>query len=203
MINRTNRKHNPPELRKVLLGCFGMAAIYGCSQAPPRVTAPSWKPERFTEAAMEQLDTDQSGQIDDQEITAAPGLAAGMKPLDKNNDGLLTPEELLERFTLYKDLRVGLTMQSFIVTHKNRPLANAAIRFEPEAFLEGVVEPATGSTDAYGNLTPVTEGAEINAVRVGYYRVIAQPEGGEELTGGLEISPVSDGLSGTQYIRVK
>jgi hypothetical protein len=47
----------------------------------------------------------------------------------------------------------------------------AEVVFTPEPFLEGVIEPARGVTDAQGVVAPTTEGMDLPAMRIGYYRV--------------------------------
>jgi hypothetical protein len=158
---------------------FGMMAVVcllslaGCSRGPSRVEAPDWDPSDLAERIMTDLDKNGDGNIDADEITAAPGLAAGARFIDTNKDDQLTQEELEARFELYEERQIGLRSHTFRLSYKGRPVPGAEVVFNPEPYLEGIIEPANGTTDAQGVVSPRTVGMDlpVEAMRIGYYRV--------------------------------
>jgi hypothetical protein len=182
----------------------------GCSRGPARVEAPDWDPEGLAETILSQLDKNGDAKIDSAELTAAPGLAAGVRLIDEDKDGQVTSAELTAQFTAYRDQRVGLASTAFRLSYKGRPVPDAAVKFTPEPFLEGVVEPASATTDEDGFFYPHTEGQEHQGVRLGYYRVqVNSPKlkvpakyAGADSPLGADVSPVEDASSyGTNSVR--
>jgi hypothetical protein len=151
--------------------CALLVALSGCSRGPSRVAAPSWDPEGLTDNIFAALDKNTDGKLDAEELAASPGLAAGARYIDADQDKNLTREELATRFERYRALRVGLRSPSFRVTYRGRPVSGATLDFIPEAWLEGLVEPARGTTDAAGLVMPQAEGQSLPGMRIGYYRV--------------------------------
>lgn len=147
-----------------------LAMIGGCSGGPARVAAPDWDPAGIAESIVADLDKNSDGAVDAEELKEAPGLAAGARFVDADNDGKLTAEEIETRFDKYVALKIGLRGKTFRITYKGRPVANAEVRFIPEDFLMGTIEPATGTTDDNGVVSPIAEGKD-RGMRVGYYRV--------------------------------
>jgi len=154
-----------------VLAMFAAMAISGCNRGPGRVEAPDWDPSDLAEQIVADLDKNADAQVDETELAAAPGLAAGARFIDANEDDRLTREELEARFKLYEQREIGLRSHTFQLSYKGRPLPEAEVVFAPEPFLEGIIEPATGTTDARGVVAPQTVGMNLPAMRIGYYRV--------------------------------
>jgi hypothetical protein len=173
----------------------------GCADQPSRIAALSWDPSGFADVAMEKLDTNGDGQVDDTELAVAPGLAFGAKSIDSNSDGQLSRDELVERFKTYVDRRVGLTSKEIRFLYKGRPLVGAEVRLVPEFFLEDLLEPAAGTTDEGGSVMPEIANNELRtpAMRPGYYRVEITsprvdlpPQFNTATTVGVEIAGAAD-----------
>lgn len=145
--------------------------VSGCQRGPHRVAAPSWDPSALAEQIMSQFDKSGDAKLDATELKAAPGLAAGTRFIDQDKDGALTATEIEARFQHFREMKVGLRSQSYRLTYKGRPVPEAEVVFSPESYLEGVIEPARGTTDSGGLVTPQTDGQKLPGVRVGYYRV--------------------------------
>jgi hypothetical protein len=184
-------------------------AIAGCSGRPSRVEAPSWDPSGFADAVLEKLDKNGDSLVGKDEISAAPGLAFGARFIDKDGDEQLSREELVARFAMYRDRRIGLTSKMFRVTHNDRPLVGADIRLVPEFFLTDV-EPASGTTDESGIVQPYIEGEQYAVMRVGYYRVEVRsprvelpPKFNTQTTLGVEVSPMADDPSTEGTIEIQ
>jgi len=177
-----------------------MSPIGGCSQTPSRIEAPDWDPPALAERILSELDKNGDAHVDAQEWAVAPGLAAGARYIDRDKDGRLGHDEIEARFDLYRDLRIGIRQQSFQLTYKGRPVAGAETVFVPEPFLDGVIEPARGTTDQQGIVAPQTEGQDLLGMRTGYYRVqITSPHvniptryNSSATTLGAEVSPRND-----------
>jgi hypothetical protein len=187
-------------------------AAAGCGGGPARVAAPSWDPEKLTAAVFASLDANNDDLLDRDELEAAPGLRYAHRYLDTDGDGQLGREEIRQRFALYQELRVGTELVSLRVTLNGRPLRGATVRLIPEAFLEGVIEPASGTTDEYGIASPTIEGASLPGIRIGFYRaeiVSPQLQSAQALRSaeslGIEVSPISDDVtsSGTLELALK
>ena len=184
---------------------LALPLLVGCSRGPARIDAPAWEPDAITARAFELLDVDGNGVLDERELDAAPGLKSALWHLDEDGDQGISNAELRERFMLYQQLGTGLIALPVRITYRGQPLPGAQVRFIPEDFLEGVIEPAAGTTDRDGLVTPTTRGFEdFPGLRIGFYRVeVESPhlkkakaiEAAASL--GLEASPVSDGNRST------
>jgi hypothetical protein len=187
--------------RAVFASIASIAFLAGCTRAPSRIEAPDWDPDDFADAIVAKLDANKDGSLDKTELTAAPGLAFGAKYIDTDKNETLSREELVARFTVYKDRESGLTSKQMQLPYAGRPVAGAKVKLVPEFFLEGVVEPASGETVDDGTLTPITEGMDVPGVRAGYYRVVVESPrvkvptkytSAETTPLGVEVSPTSD-----------
>lgn len=152
--------------------------MVGCGGGPGRVDAPDWDPAGLASQIVTDLDKNGDGAVDAAELEGAPGLAAGKRFIDADGDDKITAAEIEARFDKYASLRIGLRGQTFRITFKGRPVANAEVRFIPESFLTGTIEPAAGTTDENGVVIPIAEGQDLTGLRIGYYRVQIVSGGG-------------------------
>jgi hypothetical protein len=147
------------------------AVTIGCSRGPARVAAPDWDPSGLAEQLISELDKNGDSQVSEEELKAAPGFAAGTRLFDADKNGQVSREEIELRLTEYAERKIGARAHSFQISYKGRPVPNADVVFLPEPMLEGVIEPARGKTDSEGIVAPQTDGIDVPAMRVGYYRV--------------------------------
>jgi hypothetical protein len=152
-------------------GWLLLIALGGCSGAAAPVSMPDWDPEGRAERAMELFDSDSDGFLAGDELKKTPGLLAGLDIIDTDDDQKVSTEEIISRFELYEQLKLGLRGREFRVVYKGRPLADATVKLVPEPFLEGVIEPATGVTDARGIASPSAGVDGLPGLRPGYYRI--------------------------------
>jgi len=127
---------------------------------------------------MELLDKDGSGALDDEELAASPGILAMRQQYDADGNQQISEEELSARFeAIYRGGTSWVSPRCQLL-QGNRPLAGAKVRFVPEPFFGDALQPATGTTDSQGRVTPAVadeilpadfKGAE--AMRLGVYRV--------------------------------
>lgn len=181
----------------ILLCCL----VSGCSGAPSRVAAPSWEPEGLADAIMAKLDEDADSSLSATELTGAPGLAWGARYIDSDKNKSISRDELVSRFTMYKEMRLGIKTKQLQLSYKGRPVGGAKVTLVPEFFLDGIIESASGETLPEGIVDPIIPGEDLPGVRAGYYRVVVEsprvkiPQkygSAETTTLGVEISPVSD-----------
>lgn len=185
--------------------------LAGCSQQPRPVSIPEWSPPEFAEAILKKLDKNGNSMVDSSELVEAPGLAFGARFIDTDHNGQLSREELVDRFSMYHQMRAGLTNRQFLVTYHGRPLVGAEVRMVPDFFLTDLVEIATGTTDDTGIVQPTVPSEELTGMRVGYYRVeVTSPhvqlpaKFNTASSIGIEVSPKEDdpSTSGTMEIQL-
>src|SRR5688572_11955973 len=73
--------------RPIIVGAALLVA--GCSGAPGRIRPPDVDSDAAAEAALEQLDKNGDGQLDDSELKSSPGLAAAKASYDGDSNGTL------------------------------------------------------------------------------------------------------------------
>lgn len=152
------------------LALVALVANCGCS-GPSRIAAPDWDPAASSGKAMELWDTNQDGKLDSSELAECPGLRSDLRAMDADQDGALSREEIQARLESFESNNTGLKAAFFRVTLNGKPLGDAEVRFVPEKFLEGVIQPAAGKTNSSGMIRPQAESFDIQAMQVGYYRV--------------------------------
>lgn len=148
-----------------------LAALSGCGRGPARIKAPDWDPSGLADNILSALDKNADGAIDAEELLASPGLTAGAKLIDDDNDGKLTREELEARFEKYQKSRAGVVPTTYLVTYRGRPVADATVDFIPETWQDETIEPARGTSDGSGYVSPLIDNPALPGIRVGFYRV--------------------------------
>jgi hypothetical protein len=149
---------------------------------------------------MTKLDANSDSSVDAKELKGAPGLEWGARYIDTDKNQQLSRDELVARFEMYVKRRTGLTSKQIQLAYKGRLLGGAKVTLVPEFFLADVIEPATAEVPPEGIFSPISQGADVPAVRPGYYRVVVEssnvkipakytaPEStplGVEISGGL------------------
>jgi hypothetical protein len=174
------------------------AALIGCSGRPSRVAVPDWDPPGIVERAMTELDANDDGRLDAEELREAPGLAAGMRHIDEDGDGAITAAELESRLERIAEDKLALRGRMYRLTHRGRPITGADVRFEPEPFLGGVIETASGASDDRGVVHPTAGVEGLYGLRTGFYRMHVEtvpplPASlGPEVVVGVEVGLRSD-----------
>ncbi len=172
------------------LTSFALASAFllaGCNRGPQAIPALYVDAKQASKRALELHDTNQDGQLDAEELKAAPGLQYAAKRADEDGDSALSPDEILAMVEAWNEKSIGLLTLRCNVRLNKRPLAGASIRFEPSPFLDGQVEAAVGLTDEFGDAflivpkdkRPIPDappGAQIGLYRV----VISKEKGGKE-----------------------
>jgi hypothetical protein len=169
----------------------------GCSRGPGRIKPPSVNPASATQAAFEQLDKNQDGQLGDDELKAAPGLAAAKAAYDADHNGTLSKEEVEAGIRRWAEGNSGAIAVPYTVQLDGRPLPKAQVKAIPEPFLGDAIKPASGVN---GYLAVAPEDRPPNAPKLplmipGLYRIeITDPAAkipskyNTQTTLGLEVS---------------
>ncbi len=128
----------------------------GCS-AKKQVELTTFDVGDVTDRALEQLDANKDGLLDEQELKACPGLLSSRRQIDSDRDGKISTEELQRRFQEYIDQRIAVLPYPITVTYRGQPLVGATVELIPEGFLSEVIEPAKGETDQTGAARPTVQ----------------------------------------------
>ena len=147
-------------LTSLFLGCGGKPSV-----APPKFNA-----NASADKAMELFDSDGDGILNESELEASPGLKAGLGTIDDDGDGKISREEIKSRVDKFVESKTGALPVEFRFSKGGKPIVDAEVVFDPEPFLEGVIEPATGKTDGRGMGTLRCSAVPIG-VQQGFYRV--------------------------------
>jgi hypothetical protein len=188
----------------LLLG-FSLPGM-GCSGGGSGSSGVQISPKQIANQALADYDTDKNGGLDAKELEQCPALKAALKRIDKDNDGRVTSDELVQRLTYFQ--REGPEMATTAeVTFDGEPLAGASITFVPEKFLGPTFKTARAVTNAAGAAQLKLEGTDSMAIPLGYYRVEVSKKNaqGKELLParynaktilGEEVTPDSQGSRG-------
>ncbi|HEX5103884.1 MAG TPA: hypothetical protein VFV87_08750 [Pirellulaceae bacterium] len=150
---------------------FIPVAVWAISGCGARVRPPAFSPSAASAAAIKQLDTSGSDQLEAEELRQAPGLAAALDRADADKSGTLSQGEIRDRIASYGASRVGLMPFTCTVRLDGRELAGAEVKLVPEAFLASALKPAIATTSETGVAAPVVEGEQFAAMPCGMYRV--------------------------------
>lgn len=145
--------------------------------------------------AFTDLDRNKDGLLDSQELEAGPGL---IDAFGKNKK--LTQAELVERFQGYATSGIRAMTVVLVVRLDGKPLADAEVTLEPERFMSGIVKPASGRSNASGNVTPKMADYDLPGLAPGIYKVSVSKKDGAgketlpekynaKTTLGIEVAP--------------
>jgi hypothetical protein len=141
--------------------------LLGCTQG---LRAPTYQPEAMAREAFRLYDTNKDGKLDASELKSCPSLADAVAILDTNNDKCIDEPELLVALKAIERQSVGLSDIEVAVTRQSRPVVGATLKLIPEPFMLGIIEPATGVSNASGVVRLQIEGQSMQGIRFGFYR---------------------------------
>lgn len=167
-------------MSRITLGTLLLAllVLVGCSRGPQAIPKLKVDAQAATARAFELHDADGDGLLSPDELATAPGLQYAAERADANGDENLDEAELTAMISAWNEKSIGLLTLRCLVTLNRRPLPDATVRLEPEAFLDGQVETAIGRTDEFGYafLTVPKENRPIPdappGCQLGLYRVV-------------------------------
>ncbi len=126
---------------------LGMA---GCFGGPATFEAPDVDPAAAGAEAMTLYDANKDGALDLDELAKCPGLLVKIASYDKDGNGKLEEQEIVDGVgVLFKNGTGGTQLQA-LVSYKGRPLAGAEVVLEPEPYLGRGIQTAKGTTNGSG-----------------------------------------------------
>jgi len=128
--------------------------VASCSRGLGRVTQPYIDASGAGKRAIEQYDKNGDGVISGDELIQAPALQEALPRLDTNGDKGVSADEIAARVNAWKAMKTGLASVRCQVTLDGRPLADAEVVFEPEPFLGDYVKRASSTTNSLGDVAP-------------------------------------------------
>jgi hypothetical protein len=144
--------HQSPKLILILLPVLGL--LHGCSPGPTRVAQLYLDSSKVSSDAIKQHDKDGDGKLNKDELKAIPAIANTIAQYDTDNDSQINAAEIAARIDKWQAMKVAFVSCSFVVNLDGKPLADAQVRLEPEAFLASVLATCQGTTDARGRVSP-------------------------------------------------
>jgi hypothetical protein len=156
-----------------------MALTAGCGTSVIRdPVPPSFDADKVAHETIAMLDRNGNGTLEAEEVAAHPGLAAAFASIDTDNSQSISHAELTARFAKYQTALGGSVPACVYATLDGAPLAEAKITFEPEPFLDAILKPATGQTDANGRCIEfLVGGKSYHGLSAGLYRIKVEKEG--------------------------
>jgi hypothetical protein len=157
-----------------------MAALLlgvGCSGRPGRLAPPDIDSDDAADAAIEQLDANGDGQLDEGELAKSPALASAKSRYDADGSGALSAEEIAAGIRRWAEGKMGAVSVPFVVQWNGRPLDGVQVRLTPEPFLGDEAKGGVGEIErGVGYLTWAPEDRPSGAPNVplippGLYRV--------------------------------
>jgi hypothetical protein len=175
---------------RTMTGCLLVVVLIsavGCSNRPPRLKPPAINASAAGSKAMEMYDADKDGKISGEELDKCPALKAAIAQIDETGGDVVTAARITARIKKWQDSQLGRMSLSCTILRNGVPMADAEVKFVPEAFLGNEMKTASGKTDKNGVAmisVPLAERVEGTlpdppGVAPGLYRV--------EVTKGSEI----------------
>ncbi len=159
---------------------FMLSGVLGCGNSAPPAVVPDQPDANATARAMETLDTNHDGFLDEKELEKAPGLKAALKQVDTNNDGKISQEELAARIAGWAESKMGRMPVNCRVTHNGNPFEGAMVTLVPESFLGGTLQSGSAAVaeSGYAAITaPYSADAKVTGMSPGFYRVEVTKQG--------------------------
>jgi len=130
--------------------CVTLLGIVGCSVGPSKFSAPYVDPAAAGAEAINLYDVNKDGALDESELKKCPGLLGKLKSYDKDGNGKLEQQEIVDGVGVLFKSGVGGTQLQALVSYKGRPLAGAEVVLEPEPYLGSSIQTAKGTTNGSG-----------------------------------------------------
>ncbi len=152
--------------------------LVGCSNRPASIDVPDVDPDSVAKAAIDAWDSSGDGQLSQEEAAKCPGLLHAFKRYDKDNDKLVSADEIATRIGQLFGADIGMFTLGCTVTLDGRPLPQAEVKLVPEPCFGDAIKPAGGTTRDNGRamftIAPedLPEGLQgVRGVNAGLYRI--------------------------------
>jgi hypothetical protein len=154
----------------LVLGGALTLVVMGCSGRPAAVPPVTYNPEEMAAAAMAEFDKNHDGKLDASELENCPALKHMLVNLETDKT-YLTEEDIADRLRQFDKSKVGLMGTTCIVTRGGVGIPDVKVTYTPEFFMGNAIKPASGISDAAGNVELKVEGESVRGVNLGFYRV--------------------------------
>jgi hypothetical protein len=134
-------------------------------------------------AAMAEYDNNRDGKLDENELVRCPALKQLLVNLETDKT-YLTEQDIADRLRQFEKSKVGLMTTACVVSRDGKGVPDVTVTFTPEAFMGAGIKPATGISDAEGNVELKVAGETVGGVSLGFYRIevsLLDPSGNETL----------------------
>lgn len=157
-----------------------LVVIVGCSKHPARIHPVDIDAKSASANAIDQYDKNGDGLLDNDEMTAVPGILKYKDKYDTDGDGMVSREEIANRISRWKKLGLGVVSLNVVVRLAGRPLPGASVRFVPEVYLGAGPRIATGECNQIGEtkvsvanseLPKVLQAARLGGIYGGTYKI--------------------------------
>lgn len=138
---------------RTFTGCLLVAvciSAVGCSRGPARLKPPAINASAAGAKAIEMYDADKDGKISGAELDKCPSLKAAIGQIDDTGEGAITAAKITARIKKWQESKLGRMSLSCTILRNGSPLADAEVKFVPEAFLGSEMQTASGKTDKNG-----------------------------------------------------
>jgi hypothetical protein len=184
--------------------------VAGCSRGGTGL--PQVNPRDAGAEALAAYDTNKDGALDAKELDQCPALRGSLKRIDKDKDGRLSADEIVDRFTFLRQAEGGMSV-AVNVTFDRRALSGATVTLVPEKFMGAAFKSLSTVTDESGAGFLKAEGADHLEASCGFYRIEVSKknaQGQETIPAkynaktvlGYEISPDVEGRGSSPVIRL-
>jgi hypothetical protein len=135
---------------RIIVAGLSVVLLTGCYGTSRRVAVADVDPSSAARQAIELYDTNSDSKLNDDELGAVPGVLKWKSLYDLDADGFVSRAEISQRIKKWQSDKIGLRSLSARVTLDGRPLQGAEVMLTPEPYLEEVIKPASGVTNARG-----------------------------------------------------
>lgn len=160
---------------KIVFSCLVytlcLISFVSCSRSPTAPDPPALDAGQAADSAIQLYDVDQSGVLEQNELTCCPSLVYALGRIDKNQDEMISQAELQARISHLLNSGTTLIEPIALVLQDGKPLPHARITFEPEPFLGNVYQQAQGKTDNQGMAVITGHDSKLPGIYLGFYRV--------------------------------
>lgn len=115
---------------------------------------PPISPTSSAQQAVDLLDKNGDGLLDESELADSPGIRAALGRYDTDGDGKVSSEEIAARLTSLVAAGSPWVSVDCQIFFDGRPLTDAQVRFVPAPFLKDALRPASGTTNRQGRVQP-------------------------------------------------
>jgi hypothetical protein len=152
-----------------LVAAISVVSIVGCGKGDGSGATLTVNPSAAADKAIKQYDKDGNRSLNEAELAACPGLLVARERYDTDGNREISRDEIANRLQTVFGSGTSWMTVTCTVLQGGRPLNGVNVKFVPESFLEGAIQPATGTTDSNGRVTPAIADDKLPAEKKGLH----------------------------------